>query len=157
MVCGWYVDGMWMVCGLHRRGYLQISTPYAKNDLFIAHHTIRYMQYFVALRRGQKNVESSREYLNKYFDGKAMPALALKSSKGNDWTPVGEENLYAFVDESSGFVLTDNSGYILALVDGEGYSKSIVQGVTQQQKAEMQQRFARDSIREYHGRVTLPV
>lgn len=115
------------------------------------------MQYFAALRRGQKHVEASREYLNKYCNGKAMPALALRSAEGNKWTPVGEEMLYTFVDESSGFVLTDDSGYILALVDSMGYSKSIVQGVTQQQKEELLQRFARDNIPQYKGKVTLPV
>ena len=56
-----------------------------------------------------------------------MPALALRDNKSNVWEPVGEENLYAFVDESAGFVLTDNSGYILALVDRNGISKTIVQ------------------------------
>ena len=115
------------------------------------------MQYFVALRKGQKRVESAREYLNKYVNGKAMPALALKSAKGNVWTPVGEENLYAFVDESAGFVLTDTSGYILALVDEEGYSKSVVQGVTEPQKEELLQRFVQDGIPQYKGKVTLPV
>ena len=115
------------------------------------------MQYFAALRKGQKRVESARGYLNGHVGGRAMPALALKSAKGNDWTPVGEESLYAFVDESAGFVLTDNSGYILALVDGEGYSKSIVQGVTQEQRESLLQKFALDGIREYRGKVTLPV
>jgi len=115
------------------------------------------MQYFAALRKGQKRVESAREYLNRYVGGKAMPALALKSAKGNVWTPVGEENMYAFVDESAGFVLTDSSGYILALVDGEGYSKSIVQGVAQPQKEILLQKFALDGIPEYKGKVTLPV
>ncbi len=115
------------------------------------------MQYFAALRKGQRRVESARQYLNKYADGRAMPALALKSAKGNVWAPVGEENLYAFVDESAGFVLTDDSGYILALVDGEGYSKSIVQGVTQPQKEFLLQKFALDGIPQYKGKVTLPV
>ena len=115
------------------------------------------MQYFAALRKGQKRVESAREYLNQYTGGKAMPALALKTAKGNVWTPVGEENLYAFVDESSGFVLTDNSGYILALVDQEGYSKSIVQGVTTPQKELLVKKFVADGISQYNGKVILPV
>ena len=75
------------------------------------------MQYFPALRMGQKRVQAARDYLNKIADNKAMPALALMDNKTNVWEPVGEENLYAFVDESSGFVLTDTSGYILALSD----------------------------------------
>jgi hypothetical protein len=115
------------------------------------------VQYFQALKLGQKRVESSREYLNKIANGKAMPALALRDNKTNVWEPVGEENLYAFVDESAGFVLTDNSGYILALVDKNGTSKSIVQGVTKEQKENFESMFKADSISEYKGKVILPV
>ncbi|MFZ8908090.1 MAG: hypothetical protein ACO2YR_04090 [Nitrosopumilaceae archaeon] len=115
------------------------------------------MQYFQALKMGQKRVESSREYLNKIADGKAMPALALRDNKTNVWEPVGEENLYAFVDESAGFVLTDNSGYILALVDKNGTSKSIVQGVTKDQKENFESMFKADNISEFKGKVILPV
>jgi hypothetical protein len=68
------------------------------------------MQYFAALREGQKRVQVARDFLNKFTDNKAMPALALRDNKTNVWEPVGEENLYAFIDESSGFVLTDTSG-----------------------------------------------
>ena len=60
------------------------------------------MQYFQALKTGQKRVANAREYLNKLTNGKAMPALALRDNNSNVWEPVGEENLYAFVDESAG-------------------------------------------------------
>ncbi len=115
------------------------------------------MQYFQALKLGQKRVAVAREYLNKITDGKAMPALALRDTKTNVWEPVGEENLYAFVDETSGFVLTDKSGYILALVDKKGTSKSIVQGVTKEQKKNLELLFQSDNIVEYKGKVILPV
>ena len=82
------------------------------------------MQYFQALKVGQKRVESARAYLNSISNDRAMPALALRDNKTNVWEPVGEENLYAVVDESSGFVLTDSSGYILALCDKNGISKA---------------------------------
>ena len=39
------------------------------------------MQYFQALKLGQKRVADAREYLNKLTDGKAMPALALTDNK----------------------------------------------------------------------------
>lgn len=115
------------------------------------------MQYFQALKLGQKRVAEAREYLNKITNGKAMPALALRDNKSNIWEPVGEENLYAFIDESSGFVLTDNSGYILALVDQNGTSKSIVQGVTKEQKENFVIQFRADNLLEYKGKVILPV
>ena len=115
------------------------------------------MQYFQALKLGQKRVAKTREYLNKITDGKAMPALALRDNKTNVWEPVGEENLYAFVDETAGFVLTDTSGYILALVDKNGISKSIVQGITKEQKEQYELLFQTDNIIEYKGKVILPV
>ena len=115
------------------------------------------MQYFQALKMGQKRVADAREYLNKIADGKAMPALALRDNKTNVWEPVGEENLYAFVDESAGFVLTDTSGYILAIVDKNGISKSIVQGVTKEQKERFGKIFQSDNVEEYKGKVILPV
>ncbi len=115
------------------------------------------MQYFQALKLGQKRVADTREYLNKITDGKAMPALALRDTKTNVWEPVGEENLYAFVDEAAGFVLTDTSGYILALVDKNGTSKSIVQGITKEQKEKFETLFQSDNILEYKGKVILPV
>ena len=115
------------------------------------------MQYFQALKLGQKRVAETREYLNKITDGKAMPALALRDNKTNVWEPVGEENLYAFVDETAGFVLTDTSGYILALVDKNGTSKSIVQGITKEQKEKFEALFQVDNIVEYKGKVILPV
>ena len=115
------------------------------------------MQYFQALKLGQKRVAQAREYLNKLTDGKAMPALALIDNKSNVWEPVGEENLYAFVDESAGFVLTDNSGYILALVDKSGASKTIVQGVTKQQKEHIEKILIQDKIPKFEGKVILPV
>lgn len=115
------------------------------------------MQYFAALREGQKRVHAAREYLNKLTNDKAMPALALRDNKTNVWEPVGEENLYAFVDESSGFVLTDTSGYILALCDKNGISKAIVQGITKEQKDDIEKMFKRDNVPEYKGKVSLPV
>ena len=115
------------------------------------------MQYFSALKLGQKRVAEAREYLNKFTDGKAMPALALKDTSGNIWEPVGTENLYAIADESSGFVLTDNSGYIIAIVDKTGVSKAIVQGVTKEQKEKLVEVFESEKIPEYKGKIRLPV
>ena len=115
------------------------------------------MQYFLALKLGQKRVAAAREYLNTLTNGKAMPALALTDTKSNVWQAVGEENLYAFVDESAGFILTDNSGYILALVDKSGSSKTIVQGITKLQKENLEKIFEKDNIPKFEGKVILPV
>jgi len=47
------------------------------------------MQYFQALKLGQKRVAVAREYLNTLPNGKAMPALALAANKSNIWSPFG--------------------------------------------------------------------
>lgn len=115
------------------------------------------MQYLAALRLGQKRVARAREYLNRYAGGRAMPALALIDNKTSSWEPVGEESLYAFVDESPGFVLTDTSGCILAIVDKSGISKAIVQGVDPQQREDLTKSLKSDNVPEFRGRVILPI
>ncbi len=115
------------------------------------------MQYFTALKIGEKRVKEAREYLNKLANGRAMPALALRDNKTNVWEPVGEENFYAVIDESSGFVLTDSSGYIMALCDKNGISKAIVQGVSKEQKDVIVKVLKSDNILEFKGKVQLPV
>lgn len=114
------------------------------------------MQYFKALNVGRKRVEDARTYLNEITDGRGMPAMALADAIDNSWNPVGEEILYAFVDESSGFVLTDTSGYILALVDSRGYSKAVATGILAEQRNVIESRLCADNIKEYTGRVILP-
>ena len=115
------------------------------------------MQYFKALNEGRRRVAAARKYLDEISQGRAMPALALADSAGNGWNPVGEDTLYAFVDESSGFVLTDTSGHILALVDRGGYTKSLVQGVDAYQRTVLEARLRADGVPEYRGKVILPV
>ncbi len=115
------------------------------------------MQYFQALKMGQKRVEAARSYLNTISNDRAMPALALRDNKTNVWEPVGEENLYAVIDESSGFVLTDSSGYIIALCDEKGTSKALVQSLNQEQKDNIVELLRNDNIVEYKGKVALPV
>jgi hypothetical protein len=115
------------------------------------------MQYFMALKVGQKRVNSAREYLNRFANGKAMPALALKDNKTNIWEPVGEENLYAVVNSSSGFVVTDDNGYILVLCDKNGIAKTIAQGLSDEEKTNIINSLKSDDIDEYLGDVSLPV
>jgi hypothetical protein len=115
------------------------------------------MQYFQALKMGQKRVQAARDYLNKLTNNRAMPALALRDTKSDVWEPVGDENFYAIVDESSGFVLTDTSGYIVALCDKDGFSKTLVQGVTKDLRDKLLTDFEKDGIPQFKGKVILPV
>ena len=80
------------------------------------------MQYFVALKIGEKRVKDAQEFLSKFIDNnqnQAMPALALKDNKTNIWEPVGEENYYGIVK--------GDQGYLIAICDKNGIAESLLQ------------------------------
>lgn len=107
------------------------------------------MQYFMALKIGEKRVKSAQELLSRYT-GHAMPALALKDDKSNKWEPVGEENLFAIVKETN--------GYMIALCDNNGVAKAIAQWFTQDIKDEIVERIKTEQpMKEYFGKLSLPV
>ncbi len=115
------------------------------------------MQYFTALKIGEKRVKEAREYLNKITNGQAMPALALKDNKNNIWEPVGEENMYAILNDAGGYVLTDDTGYMIILCDKNGISKALVRSVDAERKDAIVKLLQSDNMTEYKGTVSLPV
>lgn len=115
------------------------------------------MQYFMALKIGEKRVKEAREFLNKFVNGTAMPALALKDNNTNVWEPVGEEILYAVLNDAGGYVLTDVSGYMIVLCDKNGISKAIARGLDVERKDTVVKMMREDNIQEYKGKVSLPV
>ena len=107
------------------------------------------MQYFTALKIGEKRVKASQDLLTKYT-GHALPALALKDNKDNKWEPVGDENLYAVVKE--------DAGYMIALCDKNGIAKTIAQWFTEGVKEDIVTRLKSDhNMQEYFGKLSLPI
>jgi hypothetical protein len=107
------------------------------------------MQYFMALKIGEKRVKSAQELLTRYA-GHAMPALALKDNKSNIWEPVGEETLYAVVKE--------DAGYMIALCDMKGIAKSIAQWFSEDVKNQIIAKIkAEQNMQEYFGKLSLPI
>jgi hypothetical protein len=107
------------------------------------------MQYFMALKIGERRVKSARELLSKYT-GNAMPALALKDDRSDKWEPVGEENMVAVVNETNGFMIV--------LCDKNGVAKSIAQWFTEDIKNEILERITREQrIERYAGKLSLPI
>jgi hypothetical protein len=107
------------------------------------------MQYFMALKIGEKRVKAAQELLTRYT-GHAMPALALKDNKSNNWEPVGEEMLYAVVKE--------NTGYMIAFCDKNGIAKSIAQWFSEDVKNEIITTIkAEQNMQEYFGKLSLPI
>jgi hypothetical protein len=115
------------------------------------------MQYFVALKIGEKRVKEAREYLNGLCNDSAMPALALRDNKTNVWEPVGQENLYAILNDAGGYVLNDSTGYMIVICDKNGISKALVRSLTAERKDTIVARLKSDNIEEHKGDVVLPV
>ena len=107
------------------------------------------MQYFAALKMGEKRVKAAQELLAKYT-GTAMPALALKDNKDNKWEPVGEENLYAVVKEPG--------GYMIAFCDSKGIAKAIAQWFAEDTKNQIVEKIRAElNMQEYFGKLSLPI
>jgi len=103
----------------------------------------------MALKMGEKRVKVAQDLLTRYT-GHAMPALALKDNKDNKWEPVGEEILYALIQESS--------GYMIAFCDRNGIAKSIAQWFTENTKNEIVAKIkAEQNMQEYFGKLSLPI
>lgn len=107
------------------------------------------MQYFMALKLGEKRVKQARDLLQLYT-GNAMPALALKDTKLKDWSPVGEENLVAVVQESN--------GYMIVLCDSNGIAKTIAQWFSEEDKNNIILKIKEEqNLQEYFGKLSLPI
>ncbi len=107
------------------------------------------MQYFSALKIGERRVKAAQELLTTYT-GYAMPALALKDNKDNKWEPVGEENLFAVIKETN--------GYMIAFCDKNGIAKSIAQWFTEEKKDEIIAKIKMEhDMKEYLGKLSLPI
>ena len=108
------------------------------------------MQYFTALKIGEKRVRAAQEILNKYTGNLAMPALSLKDNKTNNWEPVGEENYFT--------TIKNENGYLIAICDKNGIAKSLAQWFIEVRKDEIIKNIIQnENIPEYIGKVVLPI
>jgi hypothetical protein len=107
------------------------------------------MQYFTALKIGEKRVRSAQDFLKSYA-GNAMPALALKDNKADQWEPVGEENYYGIVKEPG--------GYMIVICDKNGIAKSLANWFTEEEKNNIVSKIrSENTLEEFVGRLSLPV
>lgn len=110
------------------------------------------MQYFVALKIGEKRVKEAQELLSKFLidTTPALPALALKDNNSNNWDPVGEENYFAIIQE--------DQGYLIAICDKNGIAKSLANWFSEEKKDAIRNKIRESgNIEEYFGKVSLPV
>jgi hypothetical protein len=110
------------------------------------------MQYFVALKIGEKRVKDAQQFLTNYLNDQyiqAMPALALKDNKTNQWEPVGEENYFGIVQ--------GDQGYLIAICDKNGVAKSIANWFNEGKKNEIENNLIKAGVEKFAGNLSLPV
>lgn len=107
------------------------------------------MQYFQALKIGQKRVSDATSLLKRYTSS-AMPAIALKESKGDGiWEPVGEENYVGAVKQEHGF--------IICICDRDGNAKAIASWYGEDDKNIIVERMVNDGLILYTSKIKIPL
>ena len=107
------------------------------------------MQYFQALKIGQRRSKEAAELLSKYVSN-AMPAITLKDSKDGSWEPVGEENYVGIVKQDNGFMV--------CIFDKDGNAKAVAYWYDEKDANEIVARISNDGLPMYKGsKVKIPL
>lgn len=99
------------------------------------------MQYFQAVQIGKERSSKSQMLLFE-LSGFAMLTLTTKKKEGK-FVPVGEENLVA--------VIRTPDGYVVILVDSEGYTKAQSKPLEKEAALETFKKARQSGIEEYTG------
>ena len=105
-------------------------------------HPTSVMQYFQAVQTGKKRANESQM---KLFDiaGFAMLTLTTKKIDGK-FFPVGEENYAAAIKKPE--------GYVVILVDEDGYTKTQSKDLEKDEAAEIYTKVRESGIEEFPGK-----
>jgi hypothetical protein len=100
------------------------------------------MQYFQAVQQGKKRANEAQM---KLFDiaGFAMLTLTTKKKDGK-FIPVGEETYCAAIKKPE--------GYIVILVDGDGYTKTQTKDLEKEEATEIFKKAKESGIEEFPGK-----
>ncbi len=106
------------------------------------------MDYFEAVQQGRARVKEAIEVLQEVA-GPCYAMLFLKLGIG-DWTPVGNENLFAIVAGKSGTAA-------VVVCDGGGNSKAMTPWVPAASAEEYAHSLESKGIAKFEGDVKLPI
>jgi hypothetical protein len=106
------------------------------------------MDYFAAVQEGRSRVKKALDILQEVV-GPCSPVLFLKTSS-DDWTPVGEENLFAIVTGK-------NSTAAVVLCDGDGNSKAMSGWVSTEEAEVFGRTLGTRGLERFDGEVQLPI
>jgi hypothetical protein len=103
------------------------------------------MQYHQAIRIGQERSRKSQMTLFSHA-GFAMLTLTVKKSQGT-FVPVGEKEFVAVIEKPE--------GWLVVIVDEEGYAKSQSKVLTEIEAKEILKKATSAGIPEYTGQIRL--
>ena len=103
------------------------------------------MQYHQAIRIGQERSRKSQMTLFSYA-GFAMLTLTVKKSQGT-FVPVGEKEFVAVIEKQE--------GWLVVIVDEEGYAKSQSKVLTEMEAKEILRKAISAGILEYTEQIRL--
>jgi len=99
------------------------------------------MQYFQAVQQGKQRASKSQM---KMFDAAGFGMLTLTTKKiDGQFVPVGEEDFAA--------VINSPDGYIVILVDGDGFTKAQSKAVEKEVAFKVYKKLRDSGIPEYSG------
>lgn len=104
--------------------------------------------YFTAVQEGRRRVKRAIIALQEVA-GPSSPVLFLKMGS-QDWTPVGEESLFAVVGGRS-------STAAVVICDGEGNSKAISGWLPQEETDDIAKSLMSRGMKRYDGEIRLPI
>jgi hypothetical protein len=104
--------------------------------------------YFTAVQEGRSRVKRAMEILQDAA-GSSSAVLFLKMGS-EDWTPVGEETLYAVVGGK-------NSTAAVVVCDSEGNSKAISGWVAAEKAETIARSLDAKGVSRFRGEVKLPI
>ena len=106
------------------------------------------MDYFEAVQKGRERVKAAIDVLQGVA-GPCYPVLFLKLGI-QDWTPVGDENLYSVVPGKSGTAA-------VVICDSDGNSKAMTTWVPSAKAEEYCRSLESEGVAKFEGEVKLPV
>ena len=109
---------------------------------------MRELDYFTAVQEGKARVKSAVDSLSEVA-GPCYPVLFLKMGR-EEWTPVGEEDLFSVVDGKDGTAA-------VVLCDSEGNTKAISRWVQKGEAEDFAAKLGTRGTLRYDGEVKLPV
>ena len=106
------------------------------------------MEYFAAVQEGRSRVRKAVETLQEVA-GPSSPVLFLKMGT-RDWTPVGEEILFAVVQGK-------NTTAAVVICDSEGNSKAISGWLPRESVDGVVRSLITKGVKKFDGEVRLPI